>query len=490
MCCVVWHITYIRRYMKTPEWAQKHRLPGTELRFLGGKYRLYKITSRWNSEKKRAQKVTLEFLGTITEKDGLLKPKIARVKESLDKPSILEWGSHYLVEVLNVEVRENLEKYFPDCWKEIWIAAQMRFIHQAPIKNWAYHYERSYLTQMLPGVKLSAKSCGSLLQRCGANRYGIVGFLRDITTDENEHILVDTTHVVSQSTQIDIVKKGYNSANSFEPQINLFYVFNVDQKVPVYYRMLPGNVREISAMKLSIEESGFKNVTLVGDKGFYSAENVSALEQAGLRYILPLRRNNSQIDYTHIAKGDKQHLDGYFLFNNRVVWYKQICPQTTIFVDEQLKLQESTDYLSRINEQCEGYSHEHFLSKQHSFGTITLTSNVPDTSSEDLYIRYKARTSIEQVFDTYKNLLHADTTYMQGRDQMEAWSFINFLAMLFYYRTYNTMVAANLLGKFSVRDIIIRSHEYKKFHILNQWKSSEISQKTIKLFTRLSVPIT
>ena len=34
-----------------PEWALKHEKPGTELRFMKGRYYLYEVSSKWNKEK-------------------------------------------------------------------------------------------------------------------------------------------------------------------------------------------------------------------------------------------------------------------------------------------------------------------------------------------------------------------------------------------------------------------------------------------------------
>jgi len=42
---------------KHPEWALKHKKPGTELRLMKGRYYLYEVSSKWNKEKKRAQKL-------------------------------------------------------------------------------------------------------------------------------------------------------------------------------------------------------------------------------------------------------------------------------------------------------------------------------------------------------------------------------------------------------------------------------------------------
>lgn len=474
--------------MKIPKWALKHRTKGTELRLLGGKYRLYRVSSRWDAGKKRAQKITGAFLGTVTE-EGLIKPKVERLKESLSSISVLEWGAHHVVGNLNKDIEEGLRKYLPDYWQELWVASQIRFVYQAPIKNWQYHFEQSYLRELYSKVRLGAKQCTGWLKSLGSQREKIAEFLRSLSGG-NEHILIDTTHVVTKSAHMEINHKGYNSALNFEPQVNLLYIFGTDTRMPVYYRLLPGNIRDVTAMQHSIEESGLKNVILVGDKGFYSEANVEALNKAELRYLLPLRRNNSLLDYSPIASGDKGKLKGHFLFNRRVIWYYTVGSGVTVFLDESLKNEESTDYLLRIREKYDGYSEEEFFRKQHQFGTLAIASNVTSLDAPQIFERYKARAAVEQAFDTYKNLLDADRTYMQGKEQMEVWSLLNFLALIYYYRLYNALLSGKLLDKYSVRDALIRSREYRRLALLGSWKTSEISSKTKKLLLNIGAPIT
>ena len=57
---------------KHPEWALKYKQPGSELRLIKGRYYLYAVTSKWNKEKKRAQKITGKLLGRITEDKGFI----------------------------------------------------------------------------------------------------------------------------------------------------------------------------------------------------------------------------------------------------------------------------------------------------------------------------------------------------------------------------------------------------------------------------------
>jgi hypothetical protein len=63
----------------------------------------------------------------------------------------------------------------------------------------------------------------------------------------------------------------------------------------------------------------------------------------------------------------------------------------------------------------------------------TLTCHLEGTHSQ-VYTAYKQRNEIEMMFDSYKNFMKGDVTYMQNRHVLEGWLFTNFLAMTAYYK--------------------------------------------------------
>ncbi|RLG32304.1 hypothetical protein DRN97_07665 [Methanosarcinales archaeon] len=64
---------------------------------------------------------------------------------------------------------------------------------------------------------------------------------------------------------------------------------------------------------------------------------------------------------------------------------------------------------------------------------------------ERIYNLLKSRMEIEIMFDAFKNVLNADRTYMRDDYQMEGWMFINFIALVFYYRLYRLLADNSLL---------------------------------------------
>jgi transposase len=81
-----------------------------------------------------------------------------------------------------------------------------------------------------------------------------------ITPDK--HIIFDGTQIISNSEKLVINQVGYNSHEDFAPQINLLYAFAVNSNTPTYYRVFNGDVCEVSAFKLSLEEMGGENLVV------------------------------------------------------------------------------------------------------------------------------------------------------------------------------------------------------------------------------------
>jgi hypothetical protein len=61
--------------MAYPEWVSKHKVKGTYVNFVNGKYYLYAAHSERISGTKRVKRVCDGYLGRITEQDGLIPPK-------------------------------------------------------------------------------------------------------------------------------------------------------------------------------------------------------------------------------------------------------------------------------------------------------------------------------------------------------------------------------------------------------------------------------
>ena len=172
------------------------------------------------------------------------------------------------------------------------------------MQSWLYE-------QWQPGT-VSDRKISDILRSLGHSREQVVAYMKSFISG-GSYVLVDTTHILSQSSQIELAKKGYNSKMDFEPQISTMYLFSASNKTPLFYRINPGNIREVKAFRLTLKESGITDAVLIGDKGFHSKDNVELLDTERLQFILPLIRTHELIDYASIANYSIKNEKQYFM---------------------------------------------------------------------------------------------------------------------------------------------------------------------------------
>ena len=136
------------------------------------------------------------------------------------------------------------------------------------------------------------------------------------------------------------------------------------------------------------------------------------------------------------------------------------------------------------------FSIKEFHKKAHTFGTFSILTNLIGKTPIDIYELYKSRMEVEIAFDAFKNTLEADRSYMQNDQALEGWMFINYIALLAYWRILKLLVKKELLSKFSIKDVLIHLSHIKKIRINGQWHLAEITDKTKKLFAKLDYAIT
>jgi hypothetical protein len=477
-----------------PEWALACKRKGTELRLINGRYYLYEVTSKWNPQKKRSVKITGKFLGKITEADGFVeseKGRLRRQQMQIDRVQVKEYGISAAMDTLFSDTIAALKEFFPDCWQRVVALAYGRLVHQSPLKNMSFHYSHSYLSEQYSDVDLAARSLSIFLRELGQDRHRIVDFCRSFKISD-DCIIFDGTDMFSASRKMELPKLSKSKFGTYDDMINLMCIFSVKQQTPVYYRLLPGNIKDVSAFKLSLRESGIKDAIIIIDKGFASMSNIEALQKEELKYIIPLDRNSSLIDYQKAKSGDKRLFDGHFQYEDRYIWHYTVAvdekKSITVFLDDELRIREEKDFLNRVEGKTAKYSMDKFHEKRHTFGTIAMIHNTGKPARE-VYVNYKTRGQVETMIDTLKNVVDADRTYMQNQTALEGWMFINMIALKWYYSILNLLKKHELNKKYSPADLLLFLSEIKMVKINNIWHRAEVIQKTVDMMKKMEIEL-
>ncbi len=347
-------------------------------------------------------------------------------------------------------------------------------------------------------VDLSERHIGQFLRELGMNRGGTVQFLRQFISSA-DYAVVDLTHVFSLSEDVVSSVTGYNGDGDYTPQIRLTVVYDLDRHMPSYYRMVVGSIKDVTALKLAMKESGAQHCVLIGDKGFHSEPNVKELRENSIHYILPLKRNNSLIQY---RKGmeSRKCFDGHFLFEGRPIWqysYGAGEDRVILYLDSSLKAEEEKDWMRRIEDRklaggagsANSEEMEKFFSKEETQGTIAVLTDTKE-SAEEVYTLLKGRTEIEQAFDTFKNTLNADRSYMRDDYQLEGWIVVNFVALMLYYGVYNMLREKKLLKRYTPKNALKHLSRVYKLKVDDKWYLSEVPKKSRLIMKDLGYSLT
>lgn len=486
-----------------PEWALKYKTKGTELRLQRGRYYLYQVHSEYDKKIKRSRKITDKFLGTITEADGLIKPKAERVREQQEVRQlwVREGGmAEYFTQKME-RYATLLREYFPEHWQTIIAMAYCRLVWQSPLKNMDYHWKQSYLSELYPEAKMSKNSLSKVVRSLGQMRQQVIGFCRRFSASGGS-IVFDGTDLSSASIGTGLTHHSKSKRGDFQDLANLMCVFSVKEMLPLYYRLLPGNIRDVKSFQLSLLEAGISNAVIILDKGFFSKANLNRLDKVGLKYIIPLKRSAKENDYSRIGYGSEAEYDGFFTYHGRCIWYCRSTdnPHVIMFLDEDMRQQERSDFIRRMTEadrdgKKNNYTPEILAERSHRFGVIGLYTNTEENergeySPSDIYLKYKTRPEVEQMIDTFKNVLDCDKAYMCDRMAYEGWMFVNFIALHWYYNIYHDLLLTDTLTSQSVQDTIHFLTGIKRVRINNEWHWAEMTKKSEKSLKILGLPIT
>lgn len=463
-----------------PDWVSKHKKKGIAIEHRKGRYYATRVGSVWDPEKKRARKQTIEYLGVV-KPEGILPPKHKRDKKI---GSIRESGNISLLNYFSRTLIGPLCECWPGSWQSILTTAVLKLAYLEPLKRISFRYRTSLASQIWPDAHVSKNSLTSLLESIGSDWGSQRAFFKLISKADS-YLAIDLTHVFSDSQNMTWLEIGHNAEEIWHDQLHLLLLWGLETHFPGFLKVLPGSVTSAPTMTLAIRESGLKNVVVVGDKGFYSKKNVEDLENLEMHYMLALKRDLSGLQHP----AHSRYTD-HFIYRKAVQWWREYTwndRRIVHFLDKQIAAEEENIYFRRIHEGVI-YKQKYSYYKNR-FGTLAILTDLGVTA-EDLYKKYKQRREIEQAFDSLKNTLKGDKTWMQSRESIQGYYFILFVALHIYCQILDHLRRKDLLNRYSVRDVITQLSKIYNVEINGNEYMGDVTKSTRRLLKLLELPIT
>jgi len=465
---------------KLPDWVLNHKKKGIAIEKRGGHYYARRIHSVWNSKKHRAQKVTDEYLGIVTP-EGILPPKHKRPKKV---GAVIEAGNIIFLNHFAKNLVKPLQEFWPESWQSILTASVIKLCYLDPFKQFSLRYETSFAHRLWPDAHLSKNSITQLLERLGSDWGSQRSFFEELSKADS-HMAIDLTQVLSNSENISWLEKGYNAKEIYHDQLQLLLLWGIDTHLPGFIKILPGTASASQNIVHAIRESKLKNVIVVGDKAFFSMNVVKELEDFETHYALSLKRDLPFLDYPAPSR-----YKNYFIYRKSVQWwreYKWSDRRIVQYLDKQIAAEEESTLLRRIEEKKASMSE--YRTNRNRFGTLAILTDT-GLYPKQLYELYKQRREIEYSFDTLRNTLECDKTWMQSRESMQGYFFILFIALHIYSQALEHLRCKDLLKKYSVHDVLLRLSKVYTVEVDGQDIVNEVTRSTRELIDELEIPIT
>ena len=327
---------------KIPDEIMRHRLPGTEIKRVGGRFYIQRVKCVWIPEKKKRRKVVLEFIGSVTP-DGI-HPKRARRVAAKAVHYSKEYGATWAARQVSGDILECLKKHFGDEADWLYVIALLRCVHPSAMRYIEHKYETSYISEVLAGLDMRSESISTRMKALGRNRDMMCAFMREFVPSGDWFAIFDGTSMACRSKNIREAQYGYNGCGGYTPQVNLMYAVALKNEgiAPVFYKRYPGSIRDVSAFRNMANEMGLVTALVIADKGFTKRSECERLERDGLSYIMPLRRNSREYSREPLQKAGRTGFQGRFKYNGRIVWYVGELPaadshhKCCLYLDENL----------------------------------------------------------------------------------------------------------------------------------------------------------
>ena len=490
---------------------------------------IYEAISVWDTVKQRSKQKRV-YIGKKDPKTGELIPNktyfklygdgeaVEDVVDSPPKPvEVLSSHDYGNIAVMqhaadDIGLTATLKECFPKRWEDILACAMHCCSENEPLylcKPWA---ENSY------GVAAPASQrIAELLRELDEDSRMVFYKKWAALRTESEYLALDITSISSWSELIHFVEPGYNRDHEKLPQINLAMLFGEDSKLPVFPRVYPGSIHDVSTlvgMASFIEQINLDQMHFVMDKGFFSIKGITPLLKDYIKFAIGVPfstgKANDLVDedresicnadnaimigdsiyyaathtetlkgrrvYYHVYYDEQRHTDDRKHLMQKVIGYENELQTGTMRITDPVAkhyftFQKTKDGSYNIHRRVDVIENE----KKNAGFFIILTNHYKDP--QQVLEIYRNKDAVEKSFNDLKNDLDLERLRIHSDEAMEGRIFIGFISLIIMSYIREKMRTHNLYSKFTFNELIA---ELKKLRVIRFKSGKEIITEETK----------
>lgn len=462
---------------------------------------VYQNVSTWNKETKRpnTQRTCIGKRDPITNEiiynKKYLKAHGMLESKSMTAPTVLQCGVSILFDKISIDtgLRAILKECFPNKWKKI-----LTLSYYFGIENKAVHHINSWssLVKTPYSKKLSSQRVSELCKELtqGEQTRFFNAWMK-YNLDDGYHAM-DITSVSSYNALNEMVKYGYNRDGEKLPQINMLMITGNNSKIPCYYEILPGSIRDVNTLNKVMADLDWmerKHLHLVLDKGFYSAKNIDMLYKHHHKFIVGMTFVSTFAnDFVERVQSSIMNIENYISLQGNDLYAKSFIESWNghrmyvhVYYDSAKADGEYREFSRKIQDlkveletKKEIKSHKldyekYFIIKEtpvrgrkvfinneavETFrnkraGYFILVSNDEKDLTKALEV-YRKKDIVEKSFDNLKSSLESKRMRTHSKETMQGRFFLQFLALILIMDIQNKMQEKKLYKRFSYPTLI------------------------------------
>lgn len=260
--------------------------------------------------------------------------------------------------------------------------------------------------------------------------------------EDGVRVAVDMTVVFSRSRGAFLIKRGYNRFKLTCGQYNVVLVCSLENMLPISMKTVAGNVTEGSLKGMIKEFDLPEDVVAVMDRGYNIEEIRDIIDDSGRFFVIPVDRNS--VLYESISVGE-----GAFVYKGSTIRFGHgdgLGYNAFRYENMNLRNDESASLVDDAGGIILGPLPE-------NAGNLILITNLNETA-ETIYRLFKCRGAVENDFDTGKNLLLMDSSYMHDTFHIQGFNFVTFLSLRIRTELDMLITSAGLDPKLTVEDVL------------------------------------
>lgn len=450
-------------------------------RQFGNKEYAYELTSYRDPQTKKV-KHRSKYLGVVVDKEKHTFER--RLFKHRTEKLILDFGDSYIVQKIleNTGFFSLLREIFGKETHTIFSLITYRLCYNAAMMYVERWYEGSYASIQYKEARISSQRISeflTLLNDEQLQRMFLKEYITRFINVNNGGVVIDATSIPNQIHN-PLTAWGRNG-EEIDEQIRFLLALDKNTSLPFFFRVLPGNIVDVSTLKnttIELKKYGLTNMFVYIDAGYFSEENILDMYKEEINFITRLPSNRTL--YKNLMEKEVADLEkkkyavrygkrGMFVKEKVVNLFGKMA-FAYIVLDPKRKGRE-VDKL--ILDSTEKDTHYDEIELNYGFMTrgIMVVVSSFQMKTDEVVPTYYMRQEVEMLFGFSKDDLALYPLRVHSEDRIHGFLFLQFITLIAFIQ-----LKKKIGNKYTVEEILLTMRNLKCKVFDNELIISELTK--------------